>query len=186
MGLDIAVRFEVETASVAEPEPDRLRRALSRTFCDFMCRRNAVDGTPELDQIGALTGVDIAPLYAMDSYRTQAEAEDEARLARSADEQARIYAAARESRSRLAGNLDHVLQTVQALIERLAAMDDLANRLDDPGDHLLNPTQYFAHFADDRNEGYLANHFGTDLRNLRRQLQQAKAAGANTAYFSYG
>ena len=55
-------------------------------------------------QIGALTGVDIAPLYAMDSYRTQAEAEDEARFARSADEQARIYAAARESRSRLAGD----------------------------------------------------------------------------------
>jgi hypothetical protein len=37
--------------------------SLSRTFCNFICKRNAVSGEPELDQIGKLTGIGIAPFY---------------------------------------------------------------------------------------------------------------------------
>jgi hypothetical protein len=35
-----------------------------------MCRRDAIEEEPELNQIGRITGVDIAPLYAMERYTT--------------------------------------------------------------------------------------------------------------------
>lgn len=33
-----------------------------------MCRKNVVEHEPELDQIGRITGIDIAPFYEMENY----------------------------------------------------------------------------------------------------------------------
>ena len=70
MGLDVSVGVN-NHEEVFTPEyesKDQKQHSLSRTFCNFICKRNAVDGEPELDQIGRLTGTDIASIYQMEEY----------------------------------------------------------------------------------------------------------------------
>src|SRR3569833_2154653 len=71
---------------------------LSRTFCNFMCRNNAIEGEPELDQIGRITGIDISPLYAMENYGSESGEELEFMLevAESEEERQQILAQARQ------------------------------------------------------------------------------------------
>src|SRR5688572_30620972 len=73
MGLDISIVTdnikEIESGDYWNPENDNLNKhSLSRTFCNLMCRKDVVEGEPELDQISRLTEVDISPIYEMEQY----------------------------------------------------------------------------------------------------------------------
>jgi hypothetical protein len=67
MGLDIFITFDndwqIRNADYyANHKEYANKHNVSRTFCDFMSRQNVVNGIPELDQLGTITGVDIAPI----------------------------------------------------------------------------------------------------------------------------
>jgi hypothetical protein len=191
MGLDVHVGVDNhEQVFTPQYENDTAQRMhkhnLSRTFCWLMCRREAIEEEPELDQIGRITVVDIAPLYAMEQYTTELTASESAEYAETEVERDQIFEQARASRDRLAGNLDLVLRTIEALLESLAHIDDLPSRLQPHRNDRLNPSVYFGDFELDQGDGYIGNNFGQDLRNLRRFLLYAKSRGTKTVYFGYG
>ena len=79
MGLDISVNFDNQEKLYSLDEYRKTRESinLSRTFCNFMCRREVVqDCRPELDQIGELTGIDISFLYDMQEYTEEWEIDE--------------------------------------------------------------------------------------------------------------
>lgn len=190
MGLDVRVGVDnhedVFTRQYQEDQSESSHKHhLSRTFCWLMCRRDAIEEEPELDQLGRITGVDIAPLYSMEQYTTELAASEEAEYADTDAERRRIFDRAQASRERLAGNLDLVLKTVQALLDSLAQIDDLPGRLRQHRNDRLNPSVYFSDFDLDKGDGYIGNNFGQDLRNLREVLLYAKSRGTKTVYFEY-
>jgi len=191
MGLDVRVGVDnhEQVFERRHENGDELtslqQHSLSRTFCWLMCRRDAIEEEPELDQVGRITGVDIAPLYAMEQYTTEFAASESAEYADSEVERQRIFDQARASRERLAGNIELVLKTVLALLDSLARIDDLPSRLYRHPNDRLNPSVYFSDFELDKGDGYIGNNFGQDLRNLRTILLYAKSRGTKTVYFAY-
>jgi hypothetical protein len=190
MGLDVRVGVDnhehVFTPQYENSHELQSSHGLSRTFCWLMCRREAIEEEPELDQIGRIAGVDIAPLYAMEQYTTELAAQESAKFAETDVDRQQIFDQARASRERLAGNLDLVLKTVQALLDALARIDDLPSRRHPHSNDRLNPSVYFSHFDLDTGDGYIGNNFGQDLRNLREILLYARSRGSKTVYFAYG
>jgi hypothetical protein len=58
------------------------KHSLSRTFCNFMSRRDLIAGEPELDQIGKITGLNIQPLYDMNNYTNDVDLENDLNYAK--------------------------------------------------------------------------------------------------------
>lgn len=166
----------------------RQRYWLSRTFYYLMCRRSTVTGEPELDQLGELTGVDIQPLYQMETYQNEdalAWALGEARGKREREQIRREAAAANAN---LAGNLDNVLAIIEGLLSKLMAIDNLPGQLDAGHRDTLNNAVYFADFLREAGTGeieYLDNNFGQDLRAFQWFLHFAKSHGSTMVYFEY-
>lgn len=193
MGLDILIltnkRDDLYSDDYHDPKNDYFNKhSLSRTFCNFMCRQNVSEGQPELDQIGEITSVDISPIYQMETYGSDSGEEIEFYLetAESEEERQRILDEAQQSKDNLKGNLDKVLLTINALIDKLSKIDNLPKLLKNYGNDTLNYTYYFTDFNVDKGEGYIGNNFGQDLRNFKRFLEFAKKKGAETVYFNYG
>ena len=191
MGLDIFIgvnnREEVYTPEYHLEENDYYRKhRLSRTFCNFICRKGVVEGEPELDQIGKLTGIDITPLYNMEKYWDEENAEMQLSTATSDEERKQSLERITRDNQSLSGNIDKVLHTVNLLIENLSLIPDLSSRLSDNGFDTLGNANYFSDFTKDKGEGYIGNNFGQDLRNFKRFLEFAKERGTSTVYFVYG
>lgn len=189
MGLDIML-FVEDQSTLFPSDYDDIdskywdKHSLSRTFCNFICRKNfSPDVVPELDQIGRMTSIDISPIYEMESYSAVDDENIRFQLevAESEEEKKQILAQAKESRDKLRGNIDKVLSTVNALIDRLSRIDDLHEVLNDHGHDTLNYKQFFTDFNATKKE-----HFGTDLRNFKSFLEYAKDKGATTVFFLYG
>jgi hypothetical protein len=166
-----------------------LRHSLSRSFCNLMFRQHAIEsGEPELDQIGTITSIDIQPIYDMESYKRDDDEEIEFHLqmAKTKAEKQRVLDEAKRNRDNLKGNVDTVLKAINALIEKLSAIDNL-NKLLHTNDHEMpGHDEYFTDFNIDKGDGYIDNNFGQDLRNFKRFLEYAKNKGATTVYFQYG
>ena len=193
MGLDIVIRTDKDdqifTNDYHDPKRDYFNKhSLSRTFCNFICRQNVVSGEPELDQIGRITSIDISPIYAMETYGSDSGEELEFFLetAESEEERQRILEQARKNKESLKGNLDKVLSTINALIDKLSSIDNLPRLLNDHRHDTLNYKNYFTDFNSNKGQGYIGNNFGQDLRNFKQFLEYAKARGATTVYFNYG
>ena len=193
MGLDILIRTDKDeqifTAEYHDPKHDHFNKhSLSRTFCNFMCRQNVVSGEPELDQIGRIASVDILPIYAMETYGSDSGEELEFFLetAESDEERQRILEQAKQNKENLKGNLEKVLSTINALIEKLSSIDNLPQLLNANGHDTLDYKNYFTDFNTNKGQGYIDNNFGQDLRNFKRFLEYAKERGATTVYFNYG
>jgi len=186
MGLDIYLQANNQQ----EPDADELdlfdQHSLSRTFCNLMCRRNVVDGEPELDQIGRLTGVDITPLYNMENYPSDEVLEMELEHAEDDEEREEILQRAEADKAQLDGNLEVVTSLIDQLLTKLPQLEDLPSRLNDHGYDTLRDKSYFADFTQDPGDGYIRNNFGQDLRNFRRFLTHAQQQGSTTLYFMYG
>ena len=187
MGLDIYIRTDNLDS---EFEDDFISyqgiNNLSRTFCNFMCRRSAMSGEPELDQIGRITSINISPIYQMEEYGSEEELEFFLESASSEEERQRISDEAQVKRDNLNGNIEKVLATINGLIDKLSAMDNLPQLLNDSGWDTLDSKVYFADFNVDKGDGYIGNNFGQDLRNFKKLLEYLNERGVSTVYFYYG
>jgi len=159
---------------------------LSRTFCNFMCRGNVISHEPELDQIGRITGVDITPIYEMEQYPEEEGQAFFLSVAESEAEKQKIIADAERKKLEMQGNIDKVLKTIDSLISKLTAIDNLPALLEPTDFDTLGNEEYFAHFTTDTGDGYIGNNFGQDLRNFKRFLEYAKAKSTTTVWFTYG
>ena len=173
--------------AVMDKEP-RQRFNLSRTFYYFMCRQHVSEGTPELDQLGELTGVDIQPLYRMETYPDEMSLEWALEQAESEEKRQQDLQEAEAAKAVLTSNADRVLAMLEALMTKLATIDNLPSLLDHGWRDTLNSSRYFADFLREAGEGeidYLGNNFGQDLRVIKRFLEFAKSHGSTTVYFEY-
>jgi hypothetical protein len=191
MGLDILVFFDNNDEIYSSDYHDEKlghfhKHSLSRTFCNLMCRKDAVSGEPELDQIGRITSVDISPIYEMENYGHGEELEFFLETAETEEQRQKILNLDKASKEKLKGNIDKVIVTVAKLIDKLSQIDNLPDLLNDNGWDSLQNQIYFADFNKDKGQGYISNNFGQDLRNLKRFLEYAKAKDSTTAYFNYG
>lgn len=189
MGLDVSVDTDnYEQLSGEESDNYFEQHSLSRTFCNFTLRVNSIanGGATELEQMGHLTGVDIAPLAQMQEYPEEEYLAFLLSVAKSTAEQQALLAKYEADKAAFTGNLPAVLATVQQLLAQLARIDNLPALLDAHGNDILGYEYYFTDFLVDKGQGYIGNNFGQDLRNLERFLQFAQSHGATTAWFSYG
>jgi hypothetical protein len=159
---------------------------LSRTFCNFMCRKNAVRHEPELDQIGKITGVDISPLYDMEQYPDEEEISFSLHCAKTEEERQLIIKDADATRESLKGNIDKVYRTVNELIDKLNSINNLPSLFEPTDFDSLQSEDYFSDFVNDKGDGYINNNFGHDLRNFQHFLTYAKSKGSETVWFKYG
>lgn len=177
-----------ELYTVMQDTNSRHRYQLSRTFYHFMCRQHVATGEPELNQLGGLTGVDIQPLYEMETYPEEMGLEWQLEQAKSKKERQQILREAEAAKAKLVGNVDRVLVTVEALLNKLATIDNLPDLLDASRLDTLHSSSYFANLLREAGEGeidYLDNNFGQDLRVIKRFVELAKSHGGTTVYFEY-
>lgn len=191
MGLDIFICFDNNDEIFSKDyyleslEHSRLH-SLSRTFCNFMCRKDVISGEPEFDQIARITSIDISAIYDMENYGHGEELDYFLETTETDEQREQIIKLDKASKEKLKGNIDKVLETIEKLIERLSNIKDLELLLTDNGYDTLENEIYFADFNRDKGEGYIDNNFGQDLRNLNRLLKYAKAKGSTMVYFNYG
>ena len=187
MGLDIRLRTDVKMLYSSDLEEyqylfERGDHHLSRTFCNFMCRKNVVY-TPELNQIGKLLNLDISPLYKMEEFDEYLEFLEFIELE---EERKQVIDKNNAAREKIEGNIDIIIKLVSQIINGLSKFDDLVDKLwDNDYDTLDNPI-YFSEFKKEREKGYNNNNFGQDLRSFEQFLLFAKNQGAKTVWFSYG
>lgn len=187
MGLDIHLQTDNYEQLYAAWHDDYYRlHSLSRTFCNLMFRDSMVTGETELNQISRLTGVDVTPLYEMLEYPEPQGLEFHLEMADSEAEKQEILANAEAAKARLAGNINRVAATIDGLLRKLHGINDLPNLLTAHGHDTLDHKIYFADFLLDRENGYIDNSFGQDLRNFKRFLEFAKSKGSSTVYFELG
>jgi hypothetical protein len=184
MGLDVLLAANNQAVlDAGDYEPAHHR--LSRTFGLLLDRRYESSGVSELEQIGQLTGLDIAPLYAMAEYLLP---EDEQALLEAEEEEAahlalqQRFATAAAAR---AGNLARVTDLVHALLHQVVQLEDLPAQLLPAAPDTLHNASYFAHFSAPTHNGY-ENSFGQDLRNFQHFLTYAKSKGSETIFFVFG
>ena len=193
MGLDIAILTDkhdqvFDSQFYSDRNAGNDNYSVSRTFCNFMCRQNACEGLPELDQIGEITALDITPFYEMERYKDENNEELQYLLetAESEEERQEILQECRESNAKVTGNIGKVENLLTLLIDKLSVVENLPALLDDHGYDTLNSKVYFADFNAIATQGYINNNFGQDLRSFKRFVNYAKTKGATTIYFTYG
>ena len=189
MGLDISIRTDKDDEILDEnyfiEENDFFNlHSLSRTFCNFICRKHMVE-IPELNQIGKITNIDIEAIYQMEEYPNEDELEYELEFAENESERIEILKTAEFNKSKLSGNLKVVLEIISEIIISLSKIEKLEELLDDNEEDTLDNKTYFSAFNEDKGRGYIDNNFGQDLRNFQRFLIYAKEKGANTTWFEY-
>ncbi len=187
MGLDISLCADnQEVLEDAQPNFWRLY-GLSRTFCNLLSKREAWGRPAELDQLGALTGVDIQPLYEMENYPTDQVVQWELEEAETEEERHQVLQEIDVAKERLRGNIDRVQATIEGLLSRLASYDDLPRRLDPGLQDTLQNAVYFASFLQEADAGPIDYHnFGQDLRTIQRFLALARVHSSHTVYFQVG
>jgi hypothetical protein len=189
MGLDISIatdKDEVLYDSDYFLSEESYNHKLSRTFCNFMSRRNVIGTEPELDQLGRLTNIDVTPLYDMESYPNTEAIDFQLMTAESDEDKEKILKEAEEFRTRLNGNIDRVLALVDNFVAKLNDVDQLPAKIATSDFDTLDNVQYFSDFQIDKGDGYIGNNLGQDLRNFQRFLNFAKSKGVTTVYFVYG
>jgi hypothetical protein len=185
MGLDILVGANNQAALDAGAFNSGDHR-LSRNFCELMCRHQDFEGASELNQIGQLVGVDISPLSEMTHYQLPEDVASWLEYEKDPADRMRILEQAEAAAAAIAGNLNRVTVTVQALLTHLALIEDLPGRLlPVAGEPFREAERYFASFAAPRIDRF-DNTFGQDLRNLKAFLDYAKSKGSQTVYFVFG
>jgi len=191
MGLDIFTITDnyAQLYSVNNYDDYNNRRkyhSLSRTFCNFICRRNVTSHEPELEQIGTITNIDINPIYEMENYPSKESLYWDLEGAEDENEKSEILKQAEESKKKYQGNIDKISNTIDELIHKLNSINNLPELLVATDFDTLNNEEYFADFGIDKGDGYINNNFGQDLRNFQRFLEFSKAKSARTVWFTYG
>ena len=191
MGLDIHIGTdnynEVYSAEYYTDETNyRSKMRLSRTFCNFMCRRDMVSGIADLDQLGKLANIDIAPIYEMNKYWSDEAIAEQLPLYETENERKNAIEKITIINKKIEGNIDKVIRTVNRLIENLSVIPGLEKKIDTHGYDTLGSEIYYTHFNTEDDQPNGVDNFGRDLRNFKRFLEYAKNKGAKTVYFNYG
>ncbi len=190
MGLDVnlaVINRELYRKKADEQNIDFiLEYGLSRTFCNFLCRKDVVSHESELYQISKIVNVDITPIEKMDWYCDEYYMEDQLWLHDTEEEKNNFIQKTLVRNKQVIGNIDEVLETLQLLIEKLSKIQNLPSKLIKTNVDTLDNDWYFSEFNKDIGDGYIRNNFGQDLRNLLKQVEFAKKIGEETVYFDYG
>jgi hypothetical protein len=185
MGLDIIQGFDLEEHDEdfdIEDFEDHYKLSVSRTFCNFMCRKGVVQGEPDLDQIGRMFNIDISPLYLMESYTAAWEFEE---MMEFEDDPIEVERRLKEQNQKVIGNIDSVVSLLSELILQLEKARNLSDKIDDNGFQSVLET-YYENLNTREEVDYLDNNLVQDLRNLLRATKLAKSKGAETTFFTYG
>lgn len=187
MGLDISLRVDNDD-EILTPEyfGQKYQHALSREFCNLMCRPDVIDHTPELDQIGEITNTDISLLYKMTEYPSPDEEFEMIDFAETEEEKERLKSGFEKRKLVVQGNIKDINSLVEKLISNLNTIDDLYDRLIKTDFDSLNSQYYFSDFTKDKGEGYIRNNFGQDLRNFKRFIDFAIERNSKTVWFEFG
>lgn len=109
MGLDISIGVVPNGKFLRDKAGEKffysLEHALSRHFCWLMCRKDVIEGEPELDQVGRITNIDISPLYEMDMWGGNDELDMRLDGLEDEDERKELEMEAMTSAAAIAGNL---------------------------------------------------------------------------------
>ena len=185
MGLDIIQGFDLEEHDEdfeIDDFEDSDRLNVSRTFCNFMCRKNVVEGEADLDQIGRMLKVDIRPLYLMENYTPKWEFEEVMEFEDDPDE---VKNQLEKQNAKVIGNIEVAISTLSNLIVELEKVGDLSNRIDDNGCQTILE-EYYQQLNTQKEVEFTDNNLVQDLRNLLRASKLAKSKGAKTTFFTYG
>ena len=187
MGLDISLRVNNDSEIITrEYFENRNLYSLSREFCNLMCRPGVIEHTPEFDQIGTITDIDISHLYKMTEYPSDDEEIDMIEFAENEEEKERLKADFEKRKQDLNGNINQVKILVEKLIDSLEKIDNLYERLIKTDFDSMNSEYYFSDFNKDKGEGYIGNNFGQDMRNFKRFIDYAIDRNSETIWFEYG
>jgi hypothetical protein len=191
MGLDIHISTdkdkEVYSIDFFKNEKDfRYKMSLSRDFCNLMCRQHVSTGATEFEQIAKLTGIDISPIFEMETYLDDESADLLMPFDATEQDRLKMLSKIQADIDKLNGNIESVFNCVESLLDKLASIDNLDNKLIVHGDDTIGIDYYFSDFDIDKGDGYIGNNFGQDLRNFKRFLEYAKSRGETTVYFNYG
>lgn len=189
MGLDIQIAVDnheevYDIDFILNDDEYRNKMSLSREFCNLMCRRDVVNHASELDQIGAITNINVEGLFDMNKY---IDPDTELEILEMEDQQEsinRIKKQAEDSRNQIHNNCKTVYNTIDALISKLESIPNI--NLIPTEFNTLNNEVYFSRFNEDLGDGYIGNNFGQDLRNFRNFLKYAVSRGTHTVWFQYG
>lgn len=182
MGLDIIQGFDLGELDEDFELDEEGQFELSRTFCNFMCRKGVVDGEADLDQIGRIMNVDIATIYAMESYTPEWEFDEIPDFVDDAEEEKKQLEA---QNAKLEGNIDLIISTLSALIPKLEKEVDLSEKIDDNGLATISDS-YYKNLNTQEKGGYIENNLIQDLRNILGASTLAKSKGGKTTFFTYG
>lgn len=187
MGLDISIGInnyeEIFDENYHQNDDENFNKhSLSRTFCNFICRKEVIETEAELDQIGKITRVDISGIYDMGSYIDIEELEEYIDEEDLEDE----IIKAKSNNAKLEGNINKVLDTINELIEKLNETENLPKLLLRTEFDTLNNDEYFSSFTIDKGNGYINNNFGQDLRNFKNFLEYCLKRETKTVWFVYG
>jgi hypothetical protein len=189
MGLDILIMVEGEPhhpVDYSSMESAGYMAPLSRLFCNLMFRRDVSAVESELDQIGAITGLDISPFYGMLAYTTDSNVIDLLSFAETDEEKQRVFQQIEDGKAAARGNLPQVLTLIDSLLVRLALIEDLPARLDHGGWDTLNSAYYFDPSGGTVDGNYPRHNFMQDLRDFKLFLEDMREKGLKTVYFSIG
>lgn len=182
MGVAIWLRTDNKVEALADLNPNTdTKYWLSRTFCNFMSRKNVVNHEAELDQIGKLIGIDIAPVYAMESAIPY-DPEENDYFGMSKEEYLELTQGQEEAP--LKNNIVELISVFDAMIAQLSQIPNLPALLLPTTFDTLDNANYFADF--NKEEGhYVNNNFGQDLRTIQRFLSFARENDSKTIGFHY-
>jgi hypothetical protein len=186
MGLDISIGIDnyeqVFDENYYHNEDENFNKhSLSRTFCNFICRREVIETEAELDQIGKIVGVDISAIYEMGNY---VDVEELAEYIEEEELENEIINAELNN-AKLEGNINKVLNTISELITKLNEIENLPKLLLKTEFDTLNNNEYFSSFSIDKGKGYIDNNFGQDLRNFKNFLEYCLKRETKTVWFVF-
>lgn len=189
MGLDLFVTFDNAEDFLYDHEFEdddawKNRHEVSRTFCNLMCRKDAVEGTPELDQIATKTGIDVSVLYYMMNYITEDHIEEALEFDDDLVED-EFREACRKQNEKIEGNIDALIVLLQTISNYLTSKKDISQEMDNHGFDTLG-SDYFKNLDQPEPVNYIKNNLNQDLNNLIRMAQFGKRNGAKTIYFEIG
>lgn len=187
MGLDISIAVDNDTELfTSEYFSQKYQHALSREFCNLLCRTGVVEHKPELDQIGEITNIDISQIYKMAEYPSEDEELDMIDFAETEEEKKRLTSDFEKRKQEVHGNINQINSLIEKLISSLNTIDDLYERLIKTDFDSMNSPYYFSDFKEDKGEGYIKNNFGQDLRNFKRFIDFAIKRNSKTIWFEFG
>lgn len=187
MGLDINLRVDNDI-ELFTPEyfSEKYQHALSREFCNLLCRPEVIEHKPELDQIGEITNIDISQIYKMAEYPSEDEVFNRIDFAETEEEKERLQSGFEKRKQEVQGNINVINSLLEKLISILNSIDNLYERLIKTNFDSLNSQYYFSDFKEDKGEGYIKNNFGQDLRNFKRFIDFAIERNSKTIWFEFG